>query len=348
PEHPLNHYKNMASKDDLAEVLRAPISFRPVFKRTIWGGRKLHDSLGKAIGAESDYAESWELVDHGEDQCVVDGGPCDGLTLRQLIEASGERLLGPGIRTDAFPLLLKYLDCNRVLSVQVHPDDAYAQKMPKPDLGKTEAWYIVESEPDSLIYAGLKEGVSRQILSEAIEAGQTEELLHQFHPSVGDVVFIPAGTVHALGEGLLVAEIQQSSDTTFRMFDWNRTDAEGNARPLHIEQSLEVTDYEAGPVSPIRSDHQLEGVQTVVDCDKFRLDLLHRGDAQLDCPTIQILTVASGRCQIEIDARSLILERGQTVVLPGSMPSTQVLALKDDNASSSETPTTMVMTPAAS
>ena len=185
-----------------------PLKFRPVLKQTIWGCRRLGTQLGKPIGDEKNYAESWEIVDHGDDQSVVADGPLKGKTLAQLISDHPDWFPVSGADAAAFPLLLKYLDCNRVLSVQVHPDDRYAKAMTPPDLGKTEAWYIVASDPGSLIYAGLKTGVDRQVLQRAVSGGRMEEVLHSFHPAPGDVVFIPAGTVHALGEGLLVAEIQ--------------------------------------------------------------------------------------------------------------------------------------------
>ncbi len=247
------------------------VQFRPLLKRTIWGGRRLGQRLGKPIGDGDDFAESWEVVDHGADQSVVDGGPLDGKTLSELLRDDPAWLLGDAAGCDRFPLLLKYLDCHRVLSVQVHPDDQYARQMTPPDLGKTEAWYVVESDPQSRIFAGLRPGVSRDDLADAVREGRTEEVLHSFHPEPGDCVFIPAGTVHALGEGLLVCEIQQSSDTTFRLFDWNRVGPDGNRRPLHVEESLEVTDYRSGPVSPQPKGIPREGWRTLVDCDRFVL-----------------------------------------------------------------------------
>lgn len=302
-----------------------PLQFKPVFKRTIWGGRRLAEQLGKAIGPESDYAESWEVVDHGADQSVVENGPLAGLTLAEVIARQQSWFLGPGVDGGAFPLLLKYLDCNRVLSVQVHPSDDYGLQMETPDLGKTEAWYIVAADPGSLIYAGLKSGVDRQTLKQAIDAGQTQEVLHSFEPSAGDVVFIPAGTVHALGAGLLVAEIQQSSDTTFRLFDWNRTDAEGNTRPLHIEQSLEVTDYQSGPVSARRCNPAAIGWQTIVECDKFVLRVLQRGSAELGGDgKFHIVTVPRGEATLSSDEGVMQLSAGSTVVLPAAMGSCQL------------------------
>lgn len=298
-----------------------PLRFRPVLKQTIWGGRRLGEQLGKPIGDAADYAESWEIVDHGDDQSVVDGGALNGQTLSTLIATRREWLMGKSVGGDAFPLLLKYLDCNRVLSVQVHPDDAYGLAMAEPDLGKTEAWYIVTSDPGGLIYAGLKSGVDRTMLAEAIEAGQTEQVLHSFHPETGDIVFIPAGTVHALGAGLVVAEIQQSSDTTFRLFDWNRVDAAGKSRPLHIEQSLEVTDYQSGPVATRHADELKSGLQTMVACDKFVLRVMTLGsDAIGGDDKFHIITVPSG-CVTLTDASGSTtpLSTGDSVLLPAAM-----------------------------
>jgi mannose-6-phosphate isomerase len=322
-----------------------PLQFQPVLKQTIWGGRLLGERLGKPIGPESNYAESWEVVDHGADQSVVSNGELKGKTLSELIQADPVWLLGDAWQGKSFPLLLKYLDCNRVLSVQVHPDDAYGQTMNPPDLGKTEAWYIVDAKPDSLIYAGLKSGVDRAALAEAMEAGQTEQVLHSFHPNVGDLVFIPAGTVHALGAGLLVAEIQQSSDTTFRLFDWNRVDDAGNARPLHIEPSLDVTDYQSGPVAPIQSDPEATGWQTMVECDKFVLRLLNSGEAEIGGDgKFHILTVPAGRAVLTVDSEStsasdsMNLTAGSTVMLPAAMGKCIVSVAVDSTVLASRLP----------
>ncbi len=298
-----------------------PLRFRPILKRTIWGGRRLGDQLGKPIGPGSDYAESWEVVDHGDDQSIVANGVLAGRSLAQLIAESPDWLLGSGVSVDSFPLLLKYLDCNRVLSVQVHPDDAYGLAMETPDLGKTEAWYIVASDPGSLIYAGLKPGVDRRLLERAIQAGETEQVLHAFHPEPGDVVFIPAGTVHALGAGLLVAEIQQSSDTTFRLFDWNRLGADGKPRPLHVRESLEVTDYDSGPVHPQRADLTTLGWQSLVACDKFVLQAMLQGQDQVGGDEkFHIMTVPQGTAILRVDSEVVTLRTGETLLLPASMP----------------------------
>ena len=307
-----------------------PLTFAPVLKQTLWGGRGLGEYLNKPIGPAKDYAESWEVVDHGEDQSVVQNGPLTGKTLKSLIQSDAQWLLGKGINMDSFPLLLKYLDCNRVLSVQVHPSDKYALKMPTPDLGKTEAWYIVAAEPESLIYAGLKQDVDANKLEKAIQDGTTEEVLHSFHPTPGDIVFIPAGTVHALGAGLLVAEIQQSSDTTFRIFDWNRTDSQGKARPLHIQQGVEVTDFSSGPVVARTSDPALEGWQTVVSCDKFRLNLLEQGEAETGGDKkFHIVTIPKGNATLRVGEEIMALSTGETILLPAAMQKCHLSAAKN-------------------
>ena len=294
----------------------SPLRFAPLIKQIIWGGRRLGTVLDKPIGEASDYAESWEIVDHGLDQSVIQGGELDGKTLGHVFQDQTQWLMGENWTKQnpdagSFPLLLKYLDCNNVLSVQVHPDDAYGATMSPPDLGKTEAWLILDSGPESVIYAGLKSGVDREQFAKLIENGETEKALHSFHPEPGDCVFIPAGTVHALGGGLLVAEIQQSSNTTFRLFDWNRTDANGKSRDLHIESSLEVTDFERGPVNPVRNPVGA-GVEELVSCDKFELGptTRHRNDRRRR----RRVSFAIGHrrhCPIKLERRGRNPELGQ-------------------------------------
>ncbi len=307
-----------------------PLQFQPVLKQTIWGGRRLGDHLGKPIGPEANYAESWEVVDHGKDQSVVVNGPLARHSLAEAIAADRQWLLGADVPQGSFPLLLKYLDCNRVLSVQVHPRDDYALKMEPPDLGKTEAWYIVTADPGSLIYAGLKPGVDQAMLQQAIEVGQAEQVLHSFHPSPGDIVFIPAGTVHALGAGLLVAEIQQSSDTTFRLFDWNRVDSNGQARLLHLRQGLEVTDYASGPVHARRCDKSASGWQSIVASDKFVLRVMQRGrDVIAGDGKFHIVTVPRGAATLHFDEGVLMMKTGMSILLPATMPQCEISVADD-------------------
>lgn len=299
-----------------------PLRFEPTFRRYLWGGRRLETVLHKPIGGGDDYAESWEIVDHGDDQSVVAAGPLAGATLHQLVTHHGEQLLGNSKRFDQFPLLFKFLDCNRNLSVQVHPDDAAGALLDPPDLGKTEAWVILHADPGALVYAGLKEGVDRQMLERAVSDRRMESCLHRFEPQAGDCIFIPAGTVHALGEGLLVAEIQQASDTTFRLFDWNRVGADGKSRELHIEAGMAVIDFDRGPVAvqaPQETDQA--SVQRLVECDKFILERRTlSGNGEIATRgRFHILAVLSGQISLGGDPSDKPLSAGQTALVPASV-----------------------------
>jgi mannose-6-phosphate isomerase len=313
-----------SSESDTQRVPNAPLIFQPVFRSYLWGGKRLATHLNKPVPGEGQWAESWEIVDHGDDQSVVASGPWKGWTLRALIESFPEEVLGASgaANFQSFPLLLKYLDCNSVLSVQVHPDDEYGQKMTPPDLGKTEAWYIVDAQEGAVLYAGLRSEVTQAALEDAIKAGKTEECLHAIHPRAGDCVFIPAGTVHALGGGLIVAEIQQASDTTFRLFDWNRVDASGKSRPLHIDQALDVIDFDRGPVELCANGGPSEEtIKTLVACDKFVLRKLTNGNHELAATdSFKIITVPAGKADVECAGESLNLDVGQTVLLPAAAP----------------------------
>ena len=249
-----------------------PLILRPIYRRYLWGGRRFAAALGRDLPPGEDFAESWELVDRGADQSVVAYGPLAGTSLGDLVRTRGVELAGRHADRVPFPLLFKFLDARHDLSVQVHPDDARAARLSPPDLGKTEAWYVVAADPDSRIYAGLAPGVDQPALAAALRAGRCETVLHAFTPRPGDCIFIPAGTVHAIGAGLLVAEIQQSSDVTYRLHDWNRLGPDGRPRPLHVEQGLEaVTRF--GPVEPVATRAGEESPwRRLVTCERFLLD----------------------------------------------------------------------------
>ena len=298
-----------------------PLRFLPIYRRAIWGGRRLETVMGKKLGPGDDFSESWEIVDHGKDQSVVDTGPLHGRSLSQLVTQHGIELLGTHASQKHFPLLFKFLDAHRSLSVQVHPDDAAAALLDRPDLGKTEAWVVVHAEPGSVVYAGLKHGFDRAALQREVNRGTTELCLHRIEPKVGDCIFIPAGVVHALGAGLVVAEIQQASDTTFRLFDWNRLGADGKPRALHIQQAMETIDYDIGPIFPQQPQPTDRGhVQRLVDCDKFVLERWQFNRPQTITPDqrCHILSVLLGEVQISGAATLESLKRGETILLPAS------------------------------
>jgi mannose-6-phosphate isomerase len=298
-----------------------PLRFDPIFRRYIWGGRRLGTVLGKPIGPEVDYAESWEVVDHWSDRSRVSAGPLAGVTLSEIVGRYGAELFGRHPLQPRFPLLFKFLDAHAPLSVQVHPNDAQAARLEPPDAGKTEAWIVLAAEPGSVVWAGLKRGFDRAALEREVTRGTVELCLNRFEPRVGDCILLPSGTVHALGAGLLIAEIQQSSDTTYRLFDWNRMGSDGKPRPLHIPQALDVIDYERGPVmptTPMATDRPQ--VTRLAACDKFVVDrweiALPRevgGDDRF-----HIFAVIEGSVGIADDPAGRPLALGETMLLPAA------------------------------
>lgn len=230
-----------------------PIRFVPYLRPMVWGGRRLETHLGKPLPTEDAYGEAWEVSDHPLHASRVSHGPLEGRTLRDLMEERAGYLLGRHHHGHhRFPWLVKFLDCSDWLSVQVHPDEHAVRTLWPGENSKTEAWFVIDTAPGSRIYAGLLPGVDEVGLRAATAAGRVAECLHSFEPAPGDCVFLPAGTVHAVGGGVLMAEVQQTSDATFRLFDWNRRDAHGKARQLHVEESMAAIDWTQGPVNPVR------------------------------------------------------------------------------------------------
>lgn len=208
----------------------------------VWGGNQLGRVFGKTIPPGKIIGESWEMCDRPEAQTIVEGGPLNGKTLREIIEKFPGEIMGRIAGAARFPLLVKYVDAGDALSVQVHPDDAGAK--PFNDLGKSECWVVIDAAPDARIVRGLKPGVTRDIFARAVREGRVEELLHSFSPKRGDVVALPAGMVHAIGKGQIVAEIQQNSDLTFRIYDYNRPGLDGKPRKLHTAEALDVIRFD--------------------------------------------------------------------------------------------------------
>jgi mannose-6-phosphate isomerase len=292
-----------------------------VFKRYLWGGRRLSTVLGKPIGEGNDYAESWEVADHQHGQSIVAAGPLAGTTLHELVTSRGPELLGRYAPQSRFPLIFKFLDCQRDLSVQVHPNDAAAARLHPPDFGKTEAWVILDALPGSRVFAGLKPGCDRAALAAAVRIGGVEPWLHSFEARAGQCIFIPAGTVHALGAGLLVAEIQQASDTTYRLYDWGRVGPDGKPRKLHIEEALGAIDESAVEVSPRQpTPTERPQIERLVACDKFIVDrwTLSRVESIGGDDRFHLVSVLGGALGVETDP-PLVLSRGQTMLFPASL-----------------------------
>lgn len=307
-----------------------PLRFESLLRRYIWGGRRFATTLQKPLPPGEDYAESWELVDRRDVQSTVRFGPLQGMTLHQLGVRYGQELLGTEDTAAGFPLLFKFIDAQHDLSVQVHPDDELAAAFDPPDRGKTEAWVVLHAEPGSILYAGLNPEVDRQRLEKEIRRGNVEACLHRFSPRVGDCFLIPAGVVHAIGAGLLIAEIQQASDTTFRLYDWNRLDAAGQSRPLHVEQAFEAIDFEAAPV--VREDSttcpSVDGIESLIRCEKFVLDRWHfEGSRDLGGDgRFHIVTVLGGQLMVSNDPAKQPLQIGQTCLIPAASAPVQLIA----------------------
>ena len=309
-----------------------PLRFKPILKQYIWGGRRLGSMLCKPIGSENDYAESWEVVDHRDGQSIVSSGPHAGMSLGDLVSQLPEELFGTK-QHDRFPLLFKFLDANNTLSIQVHPDDTYALMMDPPDLGKTEAWVVVHADSGSLLYAGLKHGTTQKDLENAIDTGTVADVLNEIEVADGDCIFIPAGTVHALGDGLVIAEIQQASNTTFRLFDWNRLGADGKPRDLHVKQSLEVTDFEKGPVRLQKSERIDDIREVLVECEQFQLQRW-TVTAGSECDFhghggFQIVSVLEGAVELARDPSTSLLNMGETCLYPAACTNRRATAVSD-------------------
>ena len=299
-------------------MLDQPLRFEPFFRPMIWGGRRIARFLGKNLPTLEAYGESWEVSDHVLHASRLTTASHFGVTLRQLMMQRRLEMLGAAAdRFVAFPWLIKILDANDWLSVQVHPDAIAVQKLWPGESAKTEAWYVLDADPTSRIYAGLKPGIGPQQLHTALKDGAVTDCLHSFTPLTGDCVFIPAGTVHALGGGVLIAEIQQTSDATFRLFDWNRLDAKGRPRALHVEESFASIHWDQGPIEPIRAtDHR----RPLVSCQYFELERLQSsasfavgGRARLQA---MIVTQGQGRFK-----NGEFVMPGDVWVFPAAMPS---------------------------
>lgn len=252
-----------------------PLRFEPIYQYRPWGGRRLANLLSIPLPGEDPIGEAWLLSDRDDHASVIANGPLEGQTLRQLLEQSAEQVMGRHAgRFRRFPLLLKFLDVRDTLSVQVHPSDRQTSYLPAGESGKTEAWVVLETGTESRIYAGLKPGTTTAELRRALASGTVADHLSSFRPKPGDAVFIPAGTVHSLGD-VVVFEVQENSDVTFRLYDWDHVDAKtGNPRPLQVESALACLDFEQGAIGPAAS--MVDEVKPVLrerllDCEHFEV-----------------------------------------------------------------------------
>lgn len=302
-----------------------PLVFKPYFRPQIWGETRLQRLLGKVLPPDGRFGESWEISAHPHHVSQVAEGPLAGATLTDLWSGHRNEICGwLGDSWPQFPLLLKLLDCHEPLSVQVHPNDEDARELLGEANGKSEAWVVLHAEAGSRIYAGLKEWVTRGELETHLNQGTVVDCLHSFEPNVGDCILIEAGTVHAIGGGVVVAEVQQPSDATFRLFDWNRTDVNGPPRPIHREAALRCIRWDLGPVIPIRSVpcrcDTCHDEERLIHCDYFDLSRinLRATEMTLDAELMTMWLVISGHAQLsdKVTGYDRRFVTGETVLIP--------------------------------
>jgi len=246
--------------------LSEPLIFEPLFMERVWGGRRLETMYGKRLPQGVRIGESWELVDREDVQSVVHTGPLRGATLHELWSEHRNEIFGSGLaETPRFPLLFKLLDAQDRLSVQVHPPADVAARLGGD--AKTEMWFFMNTLLDSVLYAGLKHGVTRARFEEALNEGNVAELIHQIPTRTGDAFWIPSGRIHAIGAGNVIFEVQQNSDTTYRVFDWKRLGLDGRPRPLHVAESLESIDFDDPEPGVIQPEGEL-----LVSCEYFQVE----------------------------------------------------------------------------
>jgi mannose-6-phosphate isomerase len=224
-----------------------PITFEPIVQERVWGGRLLETRLGKNLSSNQPHGESWEVYWKN----TIANGLYKGKTLGDLISAYPEAIAGSKDASPEFPILIKFLDAQDWLSVQVHPDDALAMELEGEPRGKTECWYIVDAQPGAKLVYGFAEQLTAESFGEAIAGGRTKDVLQYVEVSAGDFIYVPAGTVHAIGQGIVIYELQQTSDTTYRVYDWDRMGLDGKPRQLHIEKSIRCSHYDLKPQAKV-------------------------------------------------------------------------------------------------
>jgi mannose-6-phosphate isomerase len=299
-----------------------PLRFEPIYQYRLWGGRRLADLLSAPLPGEGPIGEAWLLSDRDDHPSLVANGPLKGRTIGQLLKESPEQLMGKlAGRFQRFPLLLKFLDARDTLSVQVHPSDRQTSYLPEGESGKTEAWVVLEAGPESRIYAGLKRPTTAADLRRAIVNRTVADQLASFRPSLGDGIFLPAGTVHSLGD-LVVFEVQENSDVTFRLYDWDHVDAKtGQPRPLQVDQAMACIDFAqsaVGSVVPVVEEVKPVLRERLFLCEHFGLWRLG-GESPFTvgaAGTPRVLVCIAGDGKLEHNGANHAVGKGDVFLLP--------------------------------
>lgn len=303
-----------------------PLKFKPIYKERIWGGRKIETAFGKKLPEGEKIGESWELSGVDGDVSVVSNGQLKGNSLQELIEIYMGDLVGDKVFDkygEEFPLLIKLIDAADNLSIQVHPDDKLAAERHH-SFGKTEMWYVVGHEQGAELYLGFNQPVTKEKYLEYLNAGRLAELLTAYKVQDGDSYFIPAGTIHAIGKGLLIAEIQQTSDITYRVFDWNRVDPKtGQGRELHTELALDAIEYKSRSDYKTVAAPKVNASVTLEKCPYFQTNsLVVEGETVRDYAPLDSFVVyicLDGSLELEYEGGTEIVKKGETVLLPAEI-----------------------------
>lgn len=309
-----------------------PLLFSSIFKDYLWGGSSIYTHFSKGE-KDACIAESWELSDRDDAQSIIKNGPLKGLSLSQLVLEQADHLFGPGATFKRFPLLLKIIDANKPLSVQVHPKEKAAKALGGEP--KTECWHILKTTPDAKIYAGFKSKLSQEEVATLTAKNEVADHLQTFEAKPSQTYFIPSGTVHAIGAGCLLFEVQQNSNTTYRLDDWGRVDSEGKPRDLHIEEALASLDVERDhmPLQTTKDLPSLPGTsKTHLSTTPFfgMIELsLHQPMTPYQEEGCHILFCKEGQARLETDKGSFMVSEGQTVLMPYSCCATHIHKLSE-------------------
>lgn len=286
-----------------------PIAFSPIYMTRVWGGRSLETVYQRDLPDDQPYGESWEMSDRADEQSIVSSGPFAGKSLHDLWINHREEIFGEDLTGDRFPLLIKILDARDDLSIQVHPPAEVADELGGDP--KTEMWYIADCDPGAKLYIGLKDGCTRESFERSLAEGTVEEQVHAVSPRAGESIFIPSGRLHAIGAGFIIYEIQQNSDTTYRVFDWNRVGLDGDPRDLHIDESMASIDFD--DLEP--GMDQPDG-DTLASCEYFfvtRHNIPESQELTVQNDAFSIITVISGQICSEAGT---IFKTGDFLILP--------------------------------
>ncbi len=319
---------NNISNSSITSLLR----FTPAYKTTLWGGKRIYEYKGQKAPADN-VGETWEISAMPGDESVVSGGLYDGQNLAELTKTYGASLLGKHVFErfgSHFPLLIKLIDANDDLSIQVHPNDQYANNNHGGKLGKTEMWYLLDCTKDAKIYAGWKKETNPSDLKEIVKTDAVLDYLMLHKPVRGDVFFLPAGKVHSIGAGCFVLEIQEASDLTYRLFDFNRTDAQGNKRELHIDRAADVIDYKVDTTGILHYDKTVENRPVILaNCSYFCTSIWRLTEPTLRLPleerdSFTVLFVEEGVVEVETEDEKLLLSAGNMTLIPAAQQKVRI------------------------